>query len=535
MRLGMLLGGAALLTLAPVVAAAQDIAPIGDPLDLALTRGPLMPEAVLRSSVLTFPAILEAFEREAAAPSDQLTADGAFDLMLKGEVYDRLTGTWSGGFAKAEARQPLRPLGTEVFGSYQVSDGRFPIYENINNTNQLGEVKVGALFALLRGSRIDQRRFGIEDTRLAASQARLDVMLVQLNVQHEALRSYWLWVAAGEEIRVFEELLEIAEARQVGLTREVSEGARARIALTENEQNLLRRRTLLEEAKRNFETAANSLGFYLRDSNGRLVVPNREQLPDTAKLRSIPQLETLLATPLSEAVQYRPELGAFRLAIERANNRVELRRNDLQPQLDASVKVSRDFGGIGDGGPTFDSTDTVVGVTLTVPLQRREARGRLQRAEAELRETELRQRRIADQITTDLNNILANLGAALKLADLADAEVTQASEMVQAERTRFRLGAGDFFLVNVREETAANAQISAIRADLAGRLAEASFNAATMNLTALGSGVATSATGTARSATGPAAASAAASASVSTFTVPCCSTSPTRSIGMSRS
>ncbi len=141
---------------------------------------------------------------------------------------------------------------------------------------------------------------------------------------------------------------------------------------------------------------------------------------------------------------------------------------------------------MGDGGPTFDSTDTVVGVTFTVPLQRRQARGALSRAEAELRETELRQRRIADQITTDIANILANLTTALKLGDLADAEVKQASAMVQAERTRFRLGAGDFFLVNVREETAANAQISAIRADLAGRLAEASYNAATMNLPALG-------------------------------------------------
>ena len=58
--------------------------------------------------------------------------------------------------------------------------------------------------------------------------------------------------------------------------------------------------------------------------------------------------------------------------------------------------------------------------------------------------------------------------------------------MVQAERTRFRLGAGEFFLVNAREEAAANAQVKAIRAKLAGRLAEASYNAATMNLTALG-------------------------------------------------
>ena len=486
LRLSAMLGGAALLALAPVAAGAQDIAPVGDPLETAISTGPLLPEEVLRSSALTFPSILEAFEREAAARSDQLSADGAFDLMLKGEAYDRITGTFSGGFAKAEARQPLRPLGAEVFGSYRISDGRFPIYENINNTNQLGEVKVGALFSLLRNKNIDQRRFAIEDTRLAASQARLDVMLVQLNVQHEALRAYWRWVAAGEEIRVFEELLEIAEARQVGLTREVSEGARARIALTENEQNLLRRRTLLEEAKRNFAVAANSLGFYLRDTAGRMIVPTREQLPDAGRLAAIPPAETLLAVPMSEVIQNRPELAAFRVALERAVNKVELRRNDLQPRLDASVELSRDFGAVGDGGPTFDSTDTVVGVTFSVPLQRRQARGALQRAEAELREAELRQRRIADQITTDVANIVANLTAALKVGELADAEVKQANQMVQAERTRFRLGAGEFFLVNAREETAANAQISAIRADLAGRLAEASYNAATMNLTALG-------------------------------------------------
>lgn len=485
----LLLPGLALALLCAGTAApalAQDIVPNAEPLDIALKSGPLLPDEVLRSSALTFPSILEAFEREAATRADQLAADGAFDLMLKGEYYDRMTGFYSGGFAKAEARQPLRPYGAEVFGSYRVSDGTFPTYENYNYTNNLGEVKVGALFSLLRNRDIDARRFAIEDTRLAAAQAQLDVMLVRLNVQHEALRAYWRWVAAGEEIRVFEELLEIAEARQIGLTREVTEGARARIALTENEQNLLRRRTLLEQARRDFLVASNSLGFYLRGSDGQMVVPTREMLPDLARMKSVARPEVLAATPVSEVIQSRPELQTFRLALERANNRVALRQNDLQPSLNASVELSRDFGQIGPGGPGFDSTDTVVGLTFSVPLQRREARGRLQRAEAELRETELRQRRIADQITTDVNNILTNLGAAIKLADLADAEVKQANQMVQAERTRFRLGAGEFFLVNAREETAANAQIGAIRAELAGRLAEASYNAATMNLQALG-------------------------------------------------
>ena len=484
-----LLATIAALALVPggVPVHAQDIAPVGDPIDIALKQGPLMPQEVLRASSLTFPTILEAFEREAAARGDQLSADGAFDLMLRGEVYDRLTGTFDGNFASAEARQGLRPLGAEVFASYRLSSGRFPTSESSFNTTDFGQVRVGAMFSLLRNRRIDQRRFALDDTRLAAEQASVDVLLVQLNVQLEALRAYWRWVGAGEEVRVFEELLEIAEARQVGLARGVREGARAAIALTENEQNLLRRRTLLEEARRNLETAANSLSFFLRDSSGRLVVPQREQLPAIAQLGKVPAADQLMALPRNEVLERRPELRTLRLANERATNRIELRRNDLQPSLDARAEVRQSIGPGPAGMPSFDQgTDTLVGLTFSVPLQRRDARGRLARAEAELRELELRERRIADQIEVEIDNIIATLNAAVRLTSLANDEVKQATTMVQAERTRFRLGAGDFFLVNLREEAAADAQIRAIRADISGRLAAASYNAATINLAELG-------------------------------------------------
>lgn len=465
---------------------AQNIESVGVPLEEQLSTGPLLPESVLRSSALTFPSILESFEREAAARSDQLAADGAFDLILEGEAYDRVTGTFSGGYAKFGARQPIAAMGAEVFGSYRLSDGTFPIYENIFNTNQAGEFKIGGLLSLLRDRRIDERRFNVRDTQLARDQARLDVLLVQLKVQHEALSAYWRWVALGQEIAVYEELLEIAEARAIGLARQVREGATPRIALTENEQNVIRRRTLLTEAQRNFQTAATSLSFYLRDNNGNLIVPTRAQLPASEILDRLPDMQALLTAQRSDLLANRPELQNFRIALERAQNKVALRENDLQPQLELKAELSRDFGAIGDGGPTFDSTDTVVGVTFSVPLQRRTAQGRLRRAEAELREIELRERRVADQISVELDNILTTLNAALRLANLAENEVEQANAMVTAERKRFRLGAGDFFLVNLREESAATAQIRKIRAKLNGKMAQASYNAATMDLKALG-------------------------------------------------
>jgi outer membrane protein TolC len=81
-----------------------------------------------------------------------------------------------------------------------------------------------------------------------------------------------------------------------------------------------------------------------------MIVPTREMLPDLAQIRAIAPVEQLAALPTSEVIQNRPELQTFKLALERANNRVALRQNDLQPSLNASVELSRDFGRSGRAG-----------------------------------------------------------------------------------------------------------------------------------------------------------------------------------------
>ncbi|MEM7661531.1 MAG: TolC family protein [Pseudomonadota bacterium] len=447
---------------------------------------PLLPDEVLQSSATSFPDILESLAREAAARGDQLAAEGAFDLVFNADGFDRVTGFWTGGVVNTELRQNLRPLGAQVYGGYRISDGTFPIYEDINFTNTGGEFKVGALFSLLRNRSIDQRRFRVEDARLASAQANLEVTLTQVGVQQQVLNAYWRWFAFGNELRIYRDLLKIAQDRAEGLEEQVRRGAQPDIAVTENLQNIIRREILVTEAERNFTVASNALSFFLRDPSGNLIVPGLERLPSPEQLGSLDDLATIVETDTSDVLDSRPELRSLRVAMERARNKVQLGENDLRPNLDLNVEVSRDVGAIAEGGESRDSTDTIIGFRFSVPLQRRDARGRLQRAEAELRAAQLRERRTEDQITVELGNILTNLDAALKLANLASGEVSQAEIMVEAERRRFGLGASDFFLVNVREERAADARIRAIRAELNGRLAAASYNAATMNLSELG-------------------------------------------------
>jgi outer membrane protein TolC len=160
--------------------------------------------------------------------------------------------------------------------------------------------------------------------------------------------------------------------------------------------------------------------------------------------------------------------------------------NELQPRLDLSVELAEGFGSIGEGGVSRDGTDAVVGFTFSVPLERRQARGRIAQAEAELESLRQEQRRLEDQVEIELRNILLELDVAQQLMRLAQQDVELSETMRRAELRRFEQGASDFFLVNIREETAANARIGYFEALQRTRVARANYDAATVNLERLG-------------------------------------------------
>ncbi len=454
------------------------------------TSGPLRLETVLDASAAQFPAILESLANRRAAEGAVLASEGAFDLVFSADGYDRVTGFWTGRIVNTEVRRNLRPLGATVYGGYRVSDGTFPIYEDINFTNTGGEAKIGALFSLLRNRNIDKRRFNEIDAQLGLAQADFDVLLTRIGVQRRALIAYWRWVAAGQQLKIYEELLSIAEDRQSGLEEQVRRGARAAIFLTENQQNITRRQRLTVEARRDFQAAANTLSFYYRGADGQPVIPSPSQLPPMPSAERFAAIldaaESGPDAPISSALARRPELAILRTAIERAQAETALRKNDLRPQLDVNAEVSRDFGEVAEGGISRDSTDTIVGLRFSVPLQRREARGRLTAARAAEEAARQRERQAEDQIELEVRNILIDLNVSKQLARLAELEVEQTTAMQNAERERFNSGASDFFLVNVREETAADARIRYVLAALTLLEAQANYNAATVNLSGLG-------------------------------------------------
>ena len=464
-----------LLALLPAGALAQ--APTPEP-----EQGPLLPEAVAASAAEHYPEVLVALAALRGSEGDLLSARGAFDTVFSVEGRSRLTGFYDGDVIDLQASRQLGPYSAHVYGGYRLSGGDFPTYEDEYFTNESGEVKVGVLFSLLRDRLVDPRRFGVRDAQLALRQAELELLLTRVGVQRRALLAYYTWLEAGQELQILTDLLALAETRQRALAREVERGARAAIFLTENAQNLTRRRVLAETARRDLALAANALSLYYRDADGEPVVVGADRLPE-----AVPAPPPVAKADLPALLERRPDLGALRLAAQRARARLDLAENDLQPRLDLGAEAGQDLGPIDeDAGFSRDQGEVVLGLSFEVPLANRAARGRRAAASADLARAQAEARLASDRIQAELRDVLVTLEAAERLVALAAQEAEQAEVMRAAEQRRFEGGASDFFLVNLREEAVADARIRYALALLSLNAARATYDAAVLDEQRLG-------------------------------------------------
>ncbi len=446
----------------------------------AAAQTPLTLDEVLQSSRRHAPQILEAVAKVRQAEGKALSAEGAFDTIVKGEAETRLTGYYDGSYAGGTISRPIENWGGSLYGGYRVSRGRFPIYEDENFTNQLGEIKVGAVLSLLRDRAIDDRRGARLLARSDVDIAETERLLTAIAVQRRAIGAYNQWVAAGLRLNIYRDLLALARERQTGFERQVALGARPRIILTENEQNILRRETLVARAEQDLAASANALSLFWRDTEGAPLQPEPARLP--GRFAEIP---TRVSDPRA-SLAARPDLAQIDLRLSQSSMRLELDRNAMRPRLDLKVEASQDIGAVGAGGRSRVGTETKMGLSFTVPLQRRVAKGRIESTTAEIDALKRRRQQTEEAIINALDALTIDVRATEKLRILAEAEQDRAATMAQAERRRFTLGASDFFLVNVREEAAADASVRQLDATYRQIVAKAELAAAAVDLKALG-------------------------------------------------
>lgn len=439
---------------------------------------------VLASSIAAVPKILESREKRRAEEARLLAAQGAFDRTFEQSGLGWGNGFYDGRQLDSRLTQPLRTLGADLYAGYRVSGGDFPVYQDELVTLDRGELNAGLELPLLRDRAFDERRFKLREGELKIDLADADLLLAKMEVQHGAIRAYYSWVAAGRRLAVLERLLAIAEDRDVAFREQFRAGDIAEMEVVENYQNVLKRRQLARSARRDFELAGVDLSLYLRDADGRPRLPAPTRVPETFPPVSAAVVSDA-PSALRRALARQPELVAIDREMERERNRLRLAENELRPQVDLGVKMARDFG---DGSDTRNGTDVIAELTVSVPIERRRARGEIGAAEAELRGLAYSRQRIRERLQLQVARLVESVDAAAAFTRLARQEADQAKVLEDAEWVRFREGASSFFLLNVREQNTADARVRAVEAALGYFRALADYSLATADFDALGIG-----------------------------------------------
>ena len=409
-----------------------------------------------------YPPLQAARQKLAQAEGKLRQKQGAFDTKIKAKGGGIPLGYYEQVVLDGLVEQNLPLWGLGLYAGYRLGAGEFAVYDGKKATQSLGELRAGVRLPLLRDNAIDENRLGIALAELERERARLSVLEKQLKFIKEASKDYWAWVAAGQKVALATELLELVRRRNQDLEQGVRLGQLPRITLTENQTSLFKRQAKLIETRQKQQQTAWELALFLerlQDGQIRLPPPGVVDFPAPPALN-----EADLLKPLAAALERRPEPLDVRLQLELNRLNQLWAENQRQPELDLQFGVAQD---LGSGDKSRAPFELEAGLGFEWPVQMRKAEGLLQTLAAEQVQLAAELRFSREQIAVEVQALITALLAARERMALTRQQVQVATELEQAERERFKLGATTLLVLNLREQArgeAANEAIEALEA-----------------------------------------------------------------------
>ncbi len=252
----------------------------------------------------------------------------------------------------------------------------------------------------------------------------------------KAARARSLLAAREADARLSQELLQLAQDQLTAGVGTAIDVTRAKTQLLAAQGQVVVARNQAEQAQMEL---ARSLGV---SPSTRFVLS--DSLTMTAGLSDAP---TDTAAALSLALSRRPDLQAQearRTVAERARRAISMER---LPRLD----LEADYG---TNGPRPNNTIATGQLALEVSLPLLDGFGRearLAEQDAAIREAEVRERDLRQQIETDVNAALLDLGSGLEQEKIAAQRLDLAEQELELARERFRSGvAGNFEVIDAQ-------------------------------------------------------------------------------------
>lgn len=476
-----------LLRLPPAVAAEAIPQPEG-----TSTVAPLVLEEVVVSVRNHFPLIQQAAAGRAIASGEILSAQGAFDHKLEGFSESQPLDFYENYRQELGVKRETY-WGGQTFAKYRNGRGIFEPWYLERETNKGGEFKAGFMAPIIRDRWIDANRAELWRAQLERRRVEPEILAQVIVSVRDGSVAYWNWVAAGANYRVAEGLLELAELRTEGLQAQVEVEEKAEIDLVDNRRIIVSREAKLIEARRKLEQAAVKLSLFLRTPEGLPLLTDASTLPEQlpapgqGKLGEVDGAQneqvfaaesTLLPNDVDLALGQRPELSELQIARRQLNVALRQACNELKPDVDAGVLVGQDVGEPTSSKRDKSELELEALITLSVPLERSKARGKIRSLRGKLASVSAKTRFASDKIVASVQMARAAMVAAVERVQRATESYELAQQMLKAERELFENGQSDLFKLNAREKQAAEAAVERIGALFEYHVARADYAAA---------------------------------------------------------
>jgi len=388
-------------------------------------------------------------------------ASALFDPTISQNAFARSEGYYDGRFIEQRLSQPLRALNADMYGSYRLSAGQFPIYERQYQTLSSGEISFGVNFSLLKNRDIDARRMASKSAVWRHAETQAQEKLVLNALLYAGIDTYLLWLQDNEKLRIAKDLLFLSETRALGLAKRINDGDLADIALVELEATILRRKAMVSEIKQSIVNHAEKLRFFLSDDV--FFEPINSTFMDVSATWAYSSKKPEY-TNLNLAVKRHPLIQSLQGQRERSQIEKRLAANETLPTLDLDIKYVKDLGG--DDG-LLSGDETIVALNFELPIGQRAASARLKAATNKLTEIDYELRAKEQELVSKARSSLSALDYAEQIVSTRKKAEIVARDLLKKENLRFDEGTSDQFLLISREKQSLDARMAVVQAEYA--------------------------------------------------------------------
>ena len=355
----------------------------------------------------------------------------------------------------------------KLYYKYNTSELKIPLWYGIDikagTENNLGErldpmltknksAFVGVSMDPFRGLIVDKRNSIVKQAKSFVELTKNEQLLVVNDLLLDATSAYWNWVNAYNTNAILTRSVQNNKERYEVIKKSFVAGDRAPIDTTEALTQLQTFEMMQSQAALDLQKARLELSNYFWTENGLPYELDEKVSPtNNFNLSTINGIELgRIEEQVNQAIQLHPKLKMINAKSDILDIEKRLKTIELFPSLKINYNaLDNNLNNISTSINT--SNNVKYGLSLTMPLFQRKARGELAKTKNKMEDLQWDKRYLSLEIENKVRSSFAEFYALKQQIKTNEAILNANKLLFETENTKFQMGESSLFLINSRE------------------------------------------------------------------------------------